>query len=606
MTTLAAALVFAVNHLWQSTIVAAVAVLLARPLRTNSARVRYALWMVASVKFLIPFAVLTALGRIVAPAAPPIAIAPRIAQVVDAATPFAWDDVFIASASASPHVVATVLPFLVVLVWAAGGVSVAARWTIRWRHAAGIARRATAMESGREIERLRRVQALAGVGVPIALRLTRESLEPAVFGLRRVVLLWPHDIGRHLTDAQIDSILAHEIAHVRRRDNLAAPIHMLVEALCWFHPVVWWIGARLVDEREHACDEAVLRLGHARGEYAESVLTTCRLCVEAPLPCISGVTGSDLARRIESIMTIESAALTTGKKYALGALAAIAVAGPVALGAVHASGRRAGQPQRADMSFEVASIKPNTSGDLRTSLQASPGGRFTATNLPLRALVLYAWQRQMFEVAGGPDWFTSDRFDVLAKAEQNAAPVGEIRGMLRTLLKERFKLRVHEETRELPLYELQLARTDGRFGPRLRKSAANCDGVEPQGRPIDPGTPPTCGFVGPAPGTVVSSGKGSMAFRGVTMANFARFWGPALRRMVVDRTGLTGYFDGEFDPTAEFGPPPPPPGVPDPWDRASFPTVFTVLREQLGLKLESSKGPVNVLVIDYAEKPTPN
>src|SRR5678815_3368799 len=97
---------------------------------------------------------------------------------------------------------------------------------------------------------------------------------------------------------RIEAILAHEVAHVHRRDNLAAMVHMAVEALCWFHPLVWWIGARLIDERERACDEDVLGRGSAAEVYAESILKTCRFSIESPLRCVAGVTGADLKRRI--------------------------------------------------------------------------------------------------------------------------------------------------------------------------------------------------------------------------------------------------------------------------------------------------------------------
>ena len=124
-----------------------------------------------------------------------------------------------------------------------------------------------------------------------------------MFGILRPVLLWPRDIDMRLDDAQVHAILAHELAHVRRRDNLTAAMHMFVEAVFWFHPLVWWIGARLVDERERACDEEVVRLGNDPHVYAESILKTCQFYVESPLTCVPGVTGSDLKKRIERIMS---------------------------------------------------------------------------------------------------------------------------------------------------------------------------------------------------------------------------------------------------------------------------------------------------------------
>src|SRR6185436_12798844 len=119
-------------------------------------------------------------------------------------------------------------------------------------------------------------------------------MEPGVFGLRRPALVWPRGIDDRRTNAQIDAILLHEIAHVRRRDNLTSALHMAVQTIFWFHPLTWWIGSRLVDERERACDEDVVRGGSEPHVYAEGILKTCQYFVESPLACVAGVTGSDL------------------------------------------------------------------------------------------------------------------------------------------------------------------------------------------------------------------------------------------------------------------------------------------------------------------------
>ena len=252
--------------------------------------------------------------------------------------------------------------------------------------------------------------------------------------------------------------------------------------------------------------------------------------------------------------------------------------------------------------FDVASIKPNVSGDLRVSIQSSPGGRFTAINAPLRALIRHAYQLQDFELSGGPKWIDAERVDIVAKAEGEPAPE-RMRLMLRNLLADRFTLQLHTETRDLPLYALVLARSDGKIGPDLRRSERECSqsaplqdtlGITPRPGPPDPDA--TCGFFGPGPG-------GGAKFRGVTIAVLARFLAPPVRRPVFDRTGLTGYFDADLETTAEFGPPPPPPGVADRIDRGSLPSIFTVLQERLGLKLDAQRGPVNVWVIDRLEHP---
>ena len=153
------------------------------------------------------------------------------------------------------------------------------------------------LAEGREVEALRRMERIAGVRQRIEIRLSRASIEPGIFGMVRPVLMWPEGISRHLDDAQLDAILTHEVQHVHRHDNLAAAIHMVVEAIFWFHPLLWWLGARLVEERERACDEDVLELGSERQVYAEGILKVCEFCLASPLACMSGVAGGNLEEK---------------------------------------------------------------------------------------------------------------------------------------------------------------------------------------------------------------------------------------------------------------------------------------------------------------------
>jgi TonB family protein len=167
------------------------------------------------------------------------------------------------------------------------------------------------------------------------LRSSQTSLEPGIFGIRRPLLLWPAGLSQRLQDAHMEAILAHEVQHVRRRDNLAAAMHMVVEAIFWFHPLVWWLGARLIEERERACDEEVLRLGNQPEIYAESILKTCEFCVASPVACVSGVTGADLKQRMVRIMTQHSVdKLGLLKKLLLVAIGTGAVAGPIVAGLI--------------------------------------------------------------------------------------------------------------------------------------------------------------------------------------------------------------------------------------------------------------------------------
>ena len=157
----------------------------------------------------------------------------------------------------------------------------------------------------------------------------------------RPILLLPAGVVDRLTTQQFEAVLAHELCHVRRRDNLTSAIHMIVEAVFWFHPLVWWIGARLIEERERACDEEVLRLGAARQAYAQGILNVCRFCVEAPLKCVSGVGRGDIGKRIERIMGCqEPLGLNAGRKLLLASAGLAALAIPVLVGLLNVVDRK--------------------------------------------------------------------------------------------------------------------------------------------------------------------------------------------------------------------------------------------------------------------------
>jgi uncharacterized protein (TIGR03435 family) len=257
--------------------------------------------------------------------------------------------------------------------------------------------------------------------------------------------------------------------------------------------------------------------------------------------------------------------------------------------------------------FQVASVKPNTSGAIGTRVDPQEGSRFTATNATLSLLIRFAYDLPEFQVAGGPAWLNSDHFDIAASADGNPS-LAQKRLMLRALLADRFKVAAHTETRELPIYALAMARSDGRLGAGLKRSAMECGGAEPS--ELFPGLAPSarndtpaCGFFGFAPDTNLPSGRGGLAFRGMTMGGFAKTLTAMVHRRVTDETALAGYYDGDFDFVAELPPPPPPPGMPNPFSQP-FISVFTSLPERLGLKLNSARGPVDVLVIDGAEHPT--
>jgi beta-lactamase regulating signal transducer with metallopeptidase domain len=316
------------DHLWQSTLLAAAVAIMALAFRKAPASVRYGLWLTASVKFLVPFAALGALGRLLAPAVrPPVEAAPDVAFVALAVQPFSPAELTtppvhtalpVAHAAIAAHASAPLDPALVVLgVWALGAVVVLIIWMVRWAKIRPLLRRATPL----------------ALAAPMPVLATPTMLEPGLVGLWRPVLLVPETLFDHLDRPGIEALVAHETCHFRRRDNLTAAVHMLVEALFWFHPMVWWIGGRLVEERERACDEAVVRAGHDPAVYAESLLECCRLFLQSPLRCVAGASGSNLSRRVETIMTSPlRAPLVRSAKAALIIAAVFALASPVAAG----------------------------------------------------------------------------------------------------------------------------------------------------------------------------------------------------------------------------------------------------------------------------------
>jgi uncharacterized protein (TIGR03435 family) len=267
----------------------------------------------------------------------------------------------------------------------------------------------------------------------------------------------------------------------------------------------------------------------------------------------------------------------------------------------------------ASVSFEAASVKPNASGESNTSVRRLPGGRFTATNVPVALLLQMAYQLQQFQIQGGPAWLRADRFDIVARLDGDPPPppVGStqpdhVMRALQTLLADRFKLSVHWETQDLPIYALVLARADGKLGPNLRPAAVDCTAAAAasaaaakEGRTLNPNTPDrvSCGF---------RNSRGRIMFGGYPMSFFANGLANEVARAVVDRTGLAGNWDFELTYTRDAV------RRPDVTDAAPAnidpdgASLFTALQEQLGLKLDSTKGPVRVLVIERIEQPLPD
>ena len=269
----------------------------------------------------------------------------------------------------------------------------------------------------------------------------------------------------------------------------------------------------------------------------------------------------------------------------------------------------------ANATFEVASVKANKSGDNRIGIGFQPGGRFRATNVPLRELISAAYGTPQplpaFQITGGPKWIESDRFDIVAKAPgdpqpgPNGPPPGMF-AMLRTLLADRFHLILHRETKDMAIYALVLARPDGKLGPQLKPAATDCAAMMAAARGRGAPPPP------PAPGERMPCGMrmfpGNLSGGSSSIAQLTNVLARFVNRTVVDQTGLAGNYDLDLQWTPDQMPQgrgDPPPGAPAlPSIDPNGPSIFTAVQEQLGLKLESTKGPVSVVVIDRVEHPT--
>jgi uncharacterized protein (TIGR03435 family) len=569
------------NHLWQSTLFAAAAGLLTLALKKNRARLRYWLWLAASLKFLVPFSLLIALAGEIHWPAPRRATPSNVLVVMDEVSqPFTAAPLPILPA---PRPARSHLPEILTVLWACGFLGIASSWGIRWRRIRAAVRTASPVN----------------IAIPIKAMSSPTQLEPGVCGIFDPVLVLPEGIFDRLTPVQLNAVVEHELCHVRHRDNLTAATHMFVETIFWFYPLVWWIGKRMVVERERACDEEVLTHGSEPRVYAEAILNVCKFYTESPLACVSGVTGSNLKERIEAIMTNRIALrLNVAKKAALAAAATVTVALPLFVGAMRA------QSPAEKPKFEVASVRSCKAGEPAPGggAKGGRGGGSESTSpdrlilpcLPLRLFIMMAYidfadgkfnSKHDLRLEGGPG-LDGDRYTINAKAEGTPGQAIMRGPMLQALLEDRFKLKIRLETREIPLYALTVAKGGLKLQPTAEGSCVPRDRTKFPMPPLEPGETP-CGV-----GVMMSrtGGPATIFGTGATMTELSRMLG-ASGRPVIDKTGIEGSFDFRLKFSKD--------------DDGEAPSIFTVLQD-IGLKLEPIKGPREFLVIDHIEKPTEN
>jgi len=437
-----------------------------------------------------------------------------------------------------------------------------------------------------------------------------EQTAPLACGIARPAILLPA-AATEWSDADVQRALVHELEHVRRGDWPVYVATRIMSALYWFHPLVWIAWRRLGLEAERACDDAVLR-GSEPTAYAQQLVTLAReRWRPSAIPVLSMAGRSDLSARVAAVLDETQMRGRLGRARAAVILAAAGVL-VAAVGPLRAQSTLpiVVAPLANAPAFDVVSIRENKSPVLDpedSSIALMPGGRFVTTNWPLRLLILGAFALQPQQLVDAPAWIDMVRYDISATAPGPLTPASSQLAIQR-MLADRFGLAVHTETRELPIFALTVARDDGRLGPKIKKSDVDCDAITKANMQARGGGPPI--EVPQLPdgrsACLFSQRFGRVLAGGTTMANFAQGLSRIHSRIIHDRTGLTGGFDIDL----EFTPDPtiyrdgaPGPGAPlDP----NAPTFFTALVEQLGLKLEPIRAPVEVLVIDRVERPTGN
>ena len=604
-----------VHFVWQGAVVAAFAALALRLCRRQSASVRYVIACGAMIAMVLAVVMTAAAIEGTATNLEPTRASVRTTPDgrVDVFLPIAMSDAYSPAAVSTAHRVEALLPWIV-SAWLFGVTLLLARagagwWRVRRLHQLALASICSTWQAAGNrlasrlgFDRVIRIVELPHVDVPM------------VIGCLRPIVVLPIAAVSQLSAAQVEAILAHELAHVRRHDYLVNLMQTLAETLLFYHPAVWWLSTRIRDEREHCCDDVAVAICDDPVGYA-AALTEIETWRTSELSLAASATGGSLLNRVRRILRVEVSEDSRTSSWTI-ALVVAATVGGLAVNVI----AQTTTPAEPRPTFEVASIRLNTSGTNQVSMGTQRGGRFTAVNMPLALILKSAYRLQESQLIGAPDWVATERYDIVAKVEGEFEPpvpgggLGRQQLMLQSLLEERFKLKPRRETRQLPIYALVLAQENRKFGPALKPSAIDCQALAAArrqgGSPAGPPSPPP--KAGERPQCGMHMGFGRIA-GGAPMTNLATALSQVVQRSVVDSTGLTGNFDFELSFTPDQLPSRPP-GTPadqpfrmngveiDP----NGPSIFTAIQEQLGLKLEATRGPVEVLVIDHIERPAPD
>ncbi|HET9268449.1 MAG TPA: M56 family metallopeptidase [Vicinamibacterales bacterium] len=421
---------------------------------------------------------------------------------------------------------------------------------------------------------------------------------PVVIGWLQPVILLPVAALAGLTPEQVRAILAHELAHVRRHDAFVNVAQTLAETLLFYHPAVWWVSSRIRTEREHCCDDVALAVSGDAYAYAAALAELESWRAAQPAVLAMAATDGPLLHRVARLLAPPARAPRAGITLTM-ALVLLFVVGA---GALRLLG--AGQPAA------PPAAQPATAAVWRMVFD-HPSGQMSIRGFTARDLVRYAYQLPHSHIIGGPAWLDSDSFDLVTTVDHVPA-ADETPGIVRQLLEERFGLRVHETTIDVPALALQIARPDGALGPNLQPATAECFDQRawvaagaPNLGPLQQGQRTV--FCGAWDG-----GVGYDRVVGITMDDFAAQLrhrvAPAMRLEaqidVVNQTGLEGPWDAslEYFKPAAFAMSLSPALAPA-LRLAGFESVPEVLESQLGLKLVPAQTAVPAIAIDEIQRP---
>ena len=468
----------------------------------------------------------------------------------------------------------------------------------------------------------------AGISRRVRVLLHESTSGPMTCGTLQPAILLPIDAPSWRCE-ELSRAVVHELEHVRRGDWVTRCLARAVCAVYWFHPLVWLLWRRFILEAERACDDAVLRRAEPAA-YADQLVSLAeRLSAEPNQPILAMANRHDLSNRIHALLDSRQRRGRAGVVW-VGFACAISTLLMLTLSPLDVVARIQTPATPADgRKFEVATVRPCNDDDFRIGNERrqetsfSPG-RITINCIPLGRIIYFAYAGigsmdnplindhpgDSTHVRGGPGWIESDTYYIEARAEGTPERGVMMGPMLRALLEERFKLKTHRELEDVPMYSMTVAKGGLKIKPIDEKGCISADIARNLSRDeilgLDRSSTPVCG-------NFTSLGdryKRTWALGGITLARFAnQTLSGVLDRHVMDQTGVGGMFNIRlefgYDDTIKqgvFGGRPVGPIPEPPADITPAPSIFTALEEQLGLKLEKSRGPRGFIVIDSAER----